>query len=478
MIAKKNAWLLPALVGLGLTGCGGDPEGAGGSPIVNPPPPPPPSVGRGTLVVTATDALGAPLAGATVFVSTSGASTEAITDSSGRAEVKDVIASTIYVGVSAPGAYGYAPSVTLAADTTVAVAITAMPVADVSGGIARASVPVGGVSSDGRMLEFSLRIVQVPAISEYWSFATKAVQLSACTPDAGNDAPRFRPDCVAGAEGYDASYEGSAISIKRVAATAQRMPRSTVLLLDQSALMAVDDPADARLFAAKYFMTLASEGDRTALAAFSSDQTASGQLSLLPQKPVTFLPVDRPQFSTDGRSYFSSIDALGSQEGGASPLLEAIDHALDFAAGDVQEDAKTLVVVTNGHDDTCGTRSECRARVDALVQKSKQAGVSIVTVGLGGAANDADHEMLGLLSQSTSRGAAFWAPGPDQLSTTLGEVPSLLAGRKDTLEVTFRIQSPAEGAFAPGRTVIGRVNLEVCPFDCIYNTIPFVVQIP
>jgi hypothetical protein len=55
----------------------------------------------------------------------------------------------------------------------------------------------------------------------------------------------------------------------------------------------------------------------------------------------------------------------------------------DFAAADPQQGAEAVIVVTSGRDDTCGTRSECRSMLDAVVRKSKASGVPIVTVGLG-----------------------------------------------------------------------------------------------
>lgn len=436
--------------------------------------------GRGTVVVTATDALGAPLAGATIHIHTywTDESKQALADPNGRAEIKDVIASSFSVDVQGPDSFGFAPSRNLAAGATLAVTVAAMPTAEATGGIARAWVPAGGVSGDGRTLEFSLEIVQVPTSGEYWAYGTDAVRVAGCTPAPNNDVPRFRPDCVAGADGFDASYEGLAISVKKVGAAGHATPGAAALLIDQSTSVVVNDPADARLFAAKYFLTLAGESARTVLAAFSSDDPASGQFSLLPQEPVTVFPLENPQFTADGRSYFATVDQLGALEGGASPLFAAIDRTLDFAAADPQQGAKALVVVTNGRDDTCGTRSECRSILDALVQKSKASGVAIVTVGLEDATGTTDHEALGLLSQSTAHGAAFWAPNPKQLAMVLGDVRSFLARSKDTLEVGFRIQSPVVGAFASGRTVIGQVSLEVCPMDCSYTVIPFVVQVP
>jgi hypothetical protein len=62
--------LLLAAVGICVTGCsgssgGGSDTGGSGAGITNP-------GGRGTVVVTATDALGAPLAGARVYIQTDG----------------------------------------------------------------------------------------------------------------------------------------------------------------------------------------------------------------------------------------------------------------------------------------------------------------------------------------------------------------------------------------------------------------------
>jgi hypothetical protein len=420
------------------------------------------------------------VAGASVYINTywSDESKQALADSNGRAEIKEVIASTFSVDVQGPNSFGFAPSRNLAAGATLAVTVAAMPTAEPTGGIARAWVPAGGVSSDGRTLEFSLEIVQVPTSGEYWAYGTDAVRVAGCSPDPDNDVPRFRPDCVAGADGFDASYEGLSVAVKRVGAMGHVKPVAAALLLDQGTNVVVNDPADARLFAAKYFLTLAGESVRTVLAAFSSDDSASDQFSLLPQKPVTIFPLEKPQFTADGRSFFAAVDQLGALEGGASPLFAAIDRTLDFAVADPQPGARALVVVTNGRDETCGTRSECRSILDALIRKSKVSGVAIVTVGVGDAAGTADHETLGLLSQGTADGAAFWAPDPQQLTMVLGDVHSLLARSKDTLEVAFRIQSPVVGAFASGRTVIGQVSLEVCPMGCTYKVIPFVVKVP
>jgi hypothetical protein len=136
------------------------------------------------------------------------------------------------------------------------------------------------------------------------------------------------------------------------------------------------------------------------------------------------------------------------------------------------------VVVTDGHDDHCGSRSACQAIRDALIRKSAATGVAIVTVGLASATGDADHETLGLLAQGAPHGGAFWAENPNQLPSILGNVHLDSSDLEDSLQATFRIESPVSGAFSSGRTVMGHVRLEVCVWDCFHTQIPFVVPIP
>ncbi len=154
------------------------------------------------------------------------------------------------------------------------------------------------------------------------------MRILACTPDAGNDLPHYRADCVSGADGFDAAYEGVAdslaVSTKYVDAPGPYTYATTytaALLLDQSTHVVVDDPADARLFAAKYFLIYANTIDPKLLAAFASDDTASRRLSLLPQKPVSLFPLENPRYPENGRSYFPTGDDLGVLEGGATPLF-------------------------------------------------------------------------------------------------------------------------------------------------------------
>ena len=487
--------LLLAAVAISLTGCSGSSgdgavshASAGGN--AQPPPLTRPD-GRGTVVVTVTDSLGAPLAGAKVDINTYWVDEDkqALADSNGRAEVKDVIADTFSVTVYGPESFGYAPPRILAANGVLQVEVIAKPVAEASGGIAQALVPAGGVSDDGRTLEFSLQIVQVPnSDGEYWAWGNDAVRVVACDPDSGNDLPLFQPDCVSGPDGFDASYAaagaGAALSVAAVEAlkgTNQPASVSTALLLDQSSGVIASDPADRRLFAAKYFLNSATTSSPMLLAAYAADSPATGQVALLPQKPVTIFPLENPYFTSTPREYFPTVDLLATLEGGSAPLYAAIDRLLDVVGNGPMgtgTDTTAIVVITDGHDDTCGSRAECQKVRDALIEKSRLSGVAIVTVGLAQAQGEADRESLGLLTGGTSHGAAFWASDPKQLAPILGSVGEFLSDTKRILKADFRVQSPVAGAFAPGRTVLGQVRFEWCPWDCYYTNIPFVVRVP
>ena len=489
----ENRWILVTLLAVGLAGC----DGSGGSNVGGPGGSTPPTVptteqkptGRGTLIVNVADALGQPMAGAAVevYASWSDESRRGVADAGGRVEFGGVIADRLSVAAFGPESYGFLQSLWLAKDSVQQVVLVALPSGTPAGGIARASIASGGLSADRSTLEFTLDIVQVATTEsgEYWAWGTDAVRIVACTPDPTNDLPRFQPDCVSGTDDFDSAYagsqNGSALSLSTILGQDRlglgRPSYSAALLIDQSDPVIQGDPEDRRLFAVKYFLSLGGPDSTVALAAFAVDDRIANRFSPLPQQPVSLFPLENPQFTADGRSLFTTVDQLGTLEGGATPLYSAIDRMLDFAAAGPRRDANAVVIVTNGVDDTCGSPAECREQRDAVVGKSRATGIRIVTIGLGNAA-PADHEALGRLAQGADGSAAFWIDDTSQLAMTLGNTSEYLAESKDRLRATFRIESEVPGAFERGRTVLGQVSLEVCPWDCIYTYIPFAIQIP
>lgn len=487
----KNAGALLLLL-LSITACGGGqssaPPSSPSAPAApTPPPASPPPAGRGTLVISVTDALGAPIAGAEVWINSDQPNEDkyAYTDSTGRVEVRGVRAGPVEVRAWNADALGSLPRVTVPTNGTQSVTLVATPSAG-GRGITAATVLPGGVSEDGRTLEFAVSILQTehPLHGEFWIWGPDEVRVMACVPDPANDVGVVRPDCVAGAEGFDAAYsgvnEGRATSIRRVVAqpydASSRPTFKTMVLLDQSATVTASDPEDKRLFATKFLLTRAEDKRLFALAAFADDDPVSGQPALLPQKPVTLLPVENPQFTSDGRALFPAVDSLAALEGGSAPVLAAIDRMLDFGAAG-REEVASLIVVTDGRDTTCGTASQCRARRDELWQKGRDKGVRIVTVGLARSRGDWDREALAFAAQAGSSGATFWASDPRQLAPIFDIAERYARNEADSLQVSFRIQSNAAGTFVPGRTILGQVGFELCPMDCSYTYVPFAVTI-
>ena len=238
---------------------------------------------------------------------------------------------------------------------------------------------VTGSSPDGRLLEFSARLYVVEgnalggADLEAWNMG--AVGVLPCAAD-----------CVAGPSGLDAAYEGSVLRQSWVDPDPASDPLALSLLLDQGGSVAVTDPADRRLLAAKYLQTRLHANDQVALAAFAADDTNTGQAALLPNQPVTIFPLANPTFTTHGRDYFPTIESLATLEGGGSPLHAAVGQLIDFAASAAPAGSRRAVVVlASGGVSDCGTLADCQAAQDTLLEQSAAADVSVAAVSLSGA---------------------------------------------------------------------------------------------
>jgi hypothetical protein len=233
------------------------------------------------------------------------------------------------------------------------------------------------------------------------------------------------------------------------------------------------------LLAAKYVSTRLGDNDAMAIAAFAADDRGAGQIALLPSQPVTIFPVDAPSFTTDGNSFFPAIESLASLEGGASPLGDAVAEILGFTASAAPPDSRRAVVAIASYGaGDCGDPAECAASQDALLEQSESTDVAIVAVGLADSGGRFGRKQLGPLAQSES-GAVFWAEDAAQLPTILGRIPEVLDGRHTAIDVTIELQSPVVGAFAPGNTVEGALQVWACPWDCnLPLSFPFGLRVP
>jgi hypothetical protein len=498
------AWLVASVAG-----CGGSGGGSSGGPDQ------PQLAGGpdGTLNVTVRDVFGAPVSGALVSVSMHMGSppspAASFTDAFGKAQIRGVPAGAFALDAQKNGGFGYLRA-GISNGQAMGVDMVMHPASQDAGGVVRAWVPEGGLSADGRTLEFKLQLSDVPGKTRIYAYYSDwadedvnpwySVSLKDCQPLAANDTTVNNPDCVIGPDGFDAPYAampaGAALDLQLVEEPTPSwspfgdpsvVPFRTILLVEQAGIVAADDSAGQRLLAARYFLDYAGPGNFSAmLGAYAVDDPAGAAgLALLPQKPLTVLPIENPTFTTDGRSHFESIASLPAMEGGASPLFAAIDRAIDLQVAAGGTVPRSVVVITNGgHDGTCGTRTDCRAVRDAVIQKSRDTGVAIVVVGHDGWYSP-DWETLGLLGQGATGSATFWAGDPAALAPTLRTVRKYLAQMKKTAVATFRIESPMPGTFASGRTVLGQVLYGGgCAFDCgpafddSGTVIPFALRIP
>ncbi len=438
----------------------------------------------GTVDIVVKDALGAPVAGARVSLYSGAGRSLLIADAGGKLTLDGVPSGTVraygddgdeFVG----HATGFSGDASLPANGRIQLTITVRPSAYPSIGVAGASVPAGGVSADGRMLRFELQLIYVGSDGAIGQGGiVDGLSVGGCIPETSNDTPRVQADCVVGPEGFDAAYGFlGGYSLAEPARSPE--PYSATLLVDQSSHIVTNDPWRVRLFDLKYFLTTKGANDRVVLAAFASNDVASGDLSPLPQQPVTIFPVENPKFTTSAGDLFPTIDSLASLEGGAAPLYAAIDAAIDFTAANSSTGGRRAVVVlTDGRDDTCGSPTQCETARKALIEKSRTAGVPIVTLGLARPSGPANAKALSLLA-TDSGGTALWADDPTQLGILFRALTHVLDGSALIETVRLTIQSPTDGAFQSGRTVLGTAHYEACDLgDCTSIDVPFAVRIP
>ena len=476
-LAPIAACLLFGAIGCSGSGStGGDPTGGG---TAGPPAPTQPPPGNVTLTVTARDAFGTAVPGAAILLFRSSGTgfleLSTLTDTNGRAEIVGGFEEVYAALVSATELEGISYDPSRPADDRIDFVVTLHPLSALTPGVGRLSV--SGSSADSRELEFNARLYLVEGNAstdlEEWNLA--AVSVLPCVPSAGNGVA----DCVDGSAGFDASYQGSTLNQDWVDPSVASRPLAISVLLDQGASLAVTDPADRRLLAAKYFQTRLDADDQVLLAAFAADHETTGDVAMLPNQPVTIFPVANPAFTTDGRNYFSTIDSLATLEGGSSPLHAAVGELIAFTASAAPADSRRAVVVlASGSVSDCDTLADCQAAQNELHEQSALSDVAIVAVGLSGPSREIDRKRLGTFAQGT-HGAVFWAQDATQVPTVLGRLPEILDGRHGAVDVSIRLVSPVAGAFASGNTVVGTLRIEVCPWDCTnWADLPFALRVP
>jgi hypothetical protein len=466
---------LAACAMLGAVSCGGSGSGGssgGGGGPGGPPDPTDPPPGNTQVSVVARDAFGSPVSGASIALLESKGTgileLSTFTDADGRAEVVGGFEDVYAAMLAATDLFGISYEPIRPDDDRLEFEVTLHPSSGLTSGIGQVSVTEN--SPDGRMLEFRARLFVVEGR------ASEGQDLEAWNMGAVSVLP-CAADCVEGAAGFDAAYEGSTVSQDWVDPASPSDPLALMLLLDQGGSVAVTDPEDRRLLAARYLQTRLRESDQVALAAFAAD--AAGNAALLPEQPVTIFPIGNPAFTPDGLAYFPIINSLATLEGGNSPLHAAVAELIDFSASAAPAGSRrAIVALASGDVSDCGNQAECRAAQDALREQAATANVSVVGVGLSDPSGEVDRERLGPFAQFAD-GAVFWARDATQVPTVFGRLPDIVGGRHGAVDVTIRLESPVAGAFSSGNTVVGTLQFVICPWDCTeLLDVPFGLHVP
>ena len=462
-------------------GCSGSEYVAGTIP--DPPDEPDLPPGNVTVAVIAHDVFGTPVSGANIkLLYSSGTGLwelDTVTDAVGQAQVTGGFEGVDGAIVSTAELYGVTRSTSAPVNDQLDFDVTLHPASAYASGVSRMSVISN--SADGRQLEFSARLHIIEKAFPTWNFdewSFGAIDVLPCMPDTGNDTPTFEVDCVQQPSNIDAPYEGSALTTNWVDTDPVSEPLAVSLLLDQGASVAVTDTADRRLVAAKYLQTQLEANDQVVLAAFAADDAGTGQAALLPTQPVTVFPTNDPAFTTDGRSYFQTIDALATLEGGASPLHAAIGEMIDFTASHAPANSRPVVVALASGNSDCGSPADCQAAEEALRQQSASTGVAVVVVGLSDPSGRVDGNSSARLRRPI-RGRFSGHRMRRRCRRSSAVSPSFLDGRHGAIDVTIHLQSPVARAFASGNTVIGTLHVTICPWECSESVdIPFALRIP
>ena len=504
--------VLALVAAIGLSACGG---GNGSTPSVGGAASPggsPPAgasgasgsaTGTGSIRAKVTDVFGKAVARASVRVMTSAQTVSRQTDPAGVVQFNDVPVGTARVCADHPtlGHTCIGPDpVTVTKGALLDLVRQLQPYGQPVAAVLSAAVDPNGVSADGRNLDVTLRIAVTDGrVGESWfddgSATFSRLQILNCSARTGQELAQSGPRCIQGVDGNDTSYAFGRVNSLGVVQALElpERPWAVGLLIDQSDAGLAPDwaPNAPRLFAARVFADQLLPDTGLVLAGFASDDP-SGSASRLPQRPVTFFPVESPRLLTSRSEVFGVLDDLSGLVGGGTPLYEAIIAGVDFMAARTPPALEpVLVVLADGADSTCGTPAQCAARRKAIVDHARASRVQLFLVGrdVEGDCIDPEatycleirpQEPLRLLSADGGMPLVV-GHGSAMFNSPMGLVKQWLSGWVTVQDVRVRLTSEAAGAFAPGAVVKGElsgVNPSMCPMECWSFLLPFSVEIP
>ena len=200
-------------------------------------------------------------------------------------------------------------------------------------------------------------------------------------------------------------------------------PYSAAFLFDQSGSITGTDPGDSRVDAAKVFMRNLDSGDEVGLLAFASGGS-------LPYSPVTsYSDANGNAFTNDPRGFDGTLQRLRDQEGGGTPLYDAVRTAVRYTVDNAANANRVVIVFTDG-EDTSSTHS-----LDDAVAMANQHNVPLHTIAL---ASGVDMGVLSTMAGRTG-GALARASDAKRLISYYGALGPFLSGSAAFYRTVWRM---------------------------------------
>jgi len=427
---------------------------------------------KGSIAATVTDQFG-PIQNATITATVDGKNFKDKTDANGKVTLASIPTGSVAVSVVASGFKNktVVPNPTVAENAETLLPITLERSTQAAGGFVLSRV-VGTPTNNGQTIQFKVQLLIVDENSAAVETLTPGdFTLQRCVVDATNTAPEcIRSASVSEDVGYAVSIPPSESTVPPTFLLIDGndpKPYAAAMVLDQSDSIKDSDPTDARIFASKTFLEKVGVNDRVVLSAFAVD-SGTFNLAKIPVQPLTIYG----SFTADGASYFDVLDQLAKQEGGETPLYDSLNSMVDYtrtnAPPGIPGQLKAAVLFSDGEDTVCADKKVCR---DNVINNAIASGVDLFTIGL---SDKVDFEAMAELADRAN-GMFLFAESAEQLLPIYGALGNLLSRSLATYEVTWTIQADAAGAFLPGRTILGSVQVRTASNPV---NLPVIVRIP
>ena len=211
-------------------------------------------------------------------------------------------------------------------------------------------------------------------------------------------------------------------------------PYSAVFLLDQSGSITGNDPNDARLDAAKAFLNNLGSGDEAGLLAFADG-------GRLPDSPVaSYADRNGRRFTSDPRGFDAVLASLANQEGGGTPLYDAICEAVDYVDSYAVNSNKAMLVFTDG-EDTASTST-----IEQAIECANQSEIPLHTFALGGST---DLNVLTRLAAATE-GSMSHSSDAGAMISYYGVLGNFLSGSSQFYRTRWSVDQVGAGRFGRG----------------------------